>query len=464
MIKKTGSLKEKEQLPYYDNIIMRQPLLLQIQLIFAIVLFQTPTTAQTLLKAGVGKIDNLIAFADDSGVKAVYISTVVGDKFINSYDSNANQLGTIKVPSLTFLGIQSNNSFHTIYAKSRVRKKEFHVISLPKQSGLQSQIHILPDIEDSEDLIVTFVKNNIFFLLTYSKQDNAIFVRRYLDQQHVTKSKFTFNKDLVDMVKSNGEFVDQDNALSFHIVKNKAKFFLQGDNKIIFTNDKDSYQRSQIEITTLDLDTQATNTRFIDLTVPAATHHNSFLIDDKLFVLSVWEEFNSFVLDRKFNLFVLDYKTGSEIKKIHYNKDEVIAIKKSALVRDGLNIDSLWNEDEKTKKILQLFVGKTPVIGVKFLPPNTYKLLLGCDYYSSDGMGRIISYELYFLGLLDSALNCIDGITMKTVSQKINDFMNSVMKNVKIDESTTFQSTKDIFFIYKPFEGTDLILHKIGQK
>ncbi len=213
--------------------------------------------------------------------------------------------------------------------------------------------------------------------------------------------------------------IDRNAPLSLESSKNRLKVYQNG-NEITLTIDSSNQATYFLEF---DLATKTSSSRILDKTSLEKeiykTKSNSFLYDDKLFVIKCSSQAMDFS--------IYHANTLEKLKSYSVNKDEQINFRNTPIVQDGGSLDS-HRELEKTTQFLRKVSSSNPSIAV-FSTNNQYVITLGSTKKVSTGGPAIIAMGGGLGGAVVSGL--ISGLANATLYQ-YNTYSHTLSTHFKV--------------------------------
>lgn len=238
-------------------------------------------------------------------------------------------------------------------------------------------------------------ENNNLYSLSFSKREEKLIVHSY--DKEILKDTIKFDiKDerFLKLFKQGGlltsdakpfTFINNGVEIPFDQAKNQNKIYFKDKKVFMIIDDWEGEELAEILILELDLTTRKAASRFVNLPYENKTDHNSFLINDKLFVLGI----NKIMV----NLTIFDFESLTKIKEYRYLKGEPIQLKYSNLEEDGFDVEKewikAWKESDVAKLILRSLNDGVPVMSVT-ARNSDYRLLIGCSEVSKGGPSRMM--------------------------------------------------------------------------
>lgn len=220
--------------------------------------------------------------------------------------------------------------------------------------------------------------------------------------------------------------IDRNAPLSLESSKNRLKVY-QNDNEITLTIDSSNQATYFLEF---NLATKTSSSRILDKTSLEKeiykTKSNSFLYDDKLFVIKCSSQAMDFS--------IYHANTLEKLKSYSVNKDEPIHFRNTPIVQDGGSLDS-HRELEKTTQFLRKVSSSNPSIAV-FSTNDQYVITLGSTKEVSTGGPAIIAMGGGLGGAVVSGL--VSGLANATLYQ-YNAYSRTLSTHFKVVLNTNFE-------------------------
>lgn len=234
--------------------------------------------------------------------------------------------------------------------------------------------------------------NNTFYSLSFDKRKHMLALLSYnagylkdtiafdISDERIVKS---FDKKglLTNKVKP-FTFIMKGLEISFDQAKSQNKVYLSDGKLLIVSDEWVGEELGETLILKVDLATQDVKPQLIRLPYANKTDHNSFISNDKLFVLGI----DKTMID----LTIFDINLLEKLEKYRYLKGEPVQFKHSNLERNGLVVES-EQDGGSDKRSIAKSVHKSlkkgqPVISVTSVDA-VYKLLIGSYAVSKGGSG-----------------------------------------------------------------------------
>ena len=269
---------------------------------------------------------------------------------------------------------------------------------------------------DRENYIASFAQDGKFYRVAVDKKKDALKVVATNGTDADKVMTFPITNDKLEKIlrKEDFEFVPQGQAISYENGRGANKIYVRGDIIYLISDRPDENSSGALAVMSLDTNTGKADIRTIPwlngdkreiksgsaFTPPpqnagpiatlinaAKMKHNSFLLDDQLFV---------FCFDNDaMALSIHDIKTGGQTKLLQYPKGTPVAFKSSDLMQGDESLETEWpeakNEESRAMKILKsLNKNGQPFIMVE--PSDAYlRLIVGSTVFSNYGGGTMMS-------------------------------------------------------------------------
>lgn len=269
---------------------------------------------------------------------------------------------------------------------------------------------------DRENYIASFAQDGKFYRVAVDKKKDALRVVATNGTDADKVMMFPISNDKLEKIlrKEDFEFVPRGQAISFENGRSGNKIYVRGDIIYLISDGPEDNSSGALAVMSLDTNTGKADLRTIPwlngdkreiksgsaFTPPpqhagpitvmvnaAKMKHNSFLLDDQLFV---------FCFDNEaIALSIHDIKTGEQTKLLHYPKGTPVAFKSSDLMQGNESLETEWsdprNEANRATKVLRALNNNgQPFILVE--PSDTYyRLIVGSKVFSRYGGGTMMS-------------------------------------------------------------------------
>ncbi|GCC49992.1 hypothetical protein SanaruYs_02070 [Chryseotalea sanaruensis] len=296
----------------------------------------------------------------------------------------------IKRQYSSLIGVMSTADEIFIYFTSYVYGiDKLECLTFSKTKGKFTKLKELTDISEKQH--VCFINdNNAFYSMSYQKRERKLLLHKY-DQGLVKDTlSFDFSDELISKTMarkgsimnlvSNFTFIKKGVDISFDKAKDLKKVYFKGNKLLMISDEHDGIESGEILVLELDLLTESVVSRKVTLPYTNKTGHNSFFIDDKLFVVGI----DKSMLD----LTVFDIHKFEELGSHRYLKGELIQLKSSKLEKNGVDVekvsDRTWTKEDATKLLLKSLNEGSPVISVTKRETD-YRLLIGSYHVPQSG-------------------------------------------------------------------------------
>ncbi len=272
------------------------------------------------------------------------------------------------------------------------------------------------NVLDRENYIASFAQDGKFYRVAVDKKKDALKVVATNGTDADKVMMFPISNDKLEKIlrKEDFEFVPRGQAISFENGRSGNKIYVRGDIIYLISDGPEDNSSGALAVMSLDTNTGKADIRtipwlngdkreiksgsafapapqngsFITTIVNAAKmKHNSFLLDDQLFV---------FCFDNQaIALSIHDIKTGGQTKLLHYPKGTPVAFKSSDLMQGNESLETEWpdprNEADRATKVLRALNNNgQPFILVE--PSDTYyRLIVGSKVFSRYSGGSMMS-------------------------------------------------------------------------